>query len=173
MMEAPPPLLHSRDHRMPTARSLGSTLVLVATCAGCAGAGGASEVGILKYDRPCPAPQAASAVVSRPDLPRTSQDVPDRIADDADEVSRRLDEGRQAKDVIAVVCLNDKLVPIRSAHRSALEHLQALRQALASRDDVEADRQRVFLSRLLERADRLTEEGRGCMSKEQFMCDPR
>ena len=95
-------------------------------------------------------------------FPRESDDLI-RIAADARVVERLLARKRAERDVVSVLCLNDKLVQIATARRSVRTREAALRVAVEQRDDVAAARERSWIALLGKRADALTSEALRCV----------
>lgn len=85
---------------------------------------------------------------------------------DATSVRRMLEEARAARDVVKVLCLNDKLSQMNVANRSAKDRLEALSTA-AGRNDVDRARHEfTVLDVLKERVATLNSEAKQCIGEE-------
>jgi hypothetical protein len=81
-------------------------------------------------------------------------------------VRRQLETSRAQRDVVKVLCLNDKLNQLDVAVRSARERRQAL-EAAAQRNDADlANHEFTILTVLRQRADQLTAEANQCIGQE-------
>lgn len=86
-------------------------------------------------------------------------------------VRRQLESARTQRDVVKVLCLNDKLNQIDVAIRSAKERKQALDLA-AQRNDVDlANHEFTILGVLRQRAEQLTAEANQCIGEEGVSID--
>ena len=86
-------------------------------------------------------------------------------------VRRQLETARAERDVVKVLCLNDKLNQIDVAIRSAKERKQAL-EAAAQRNDADlASHEFTILGVLRQRADQLTAEANQCIGEEGVSID--
>jgi hypothetical protein len=86
-------------------------------------------------------------------------------------VRRQLETARTQRDVVKVLCLNDKLNQIDVAIRSAKERKQAL-EAAAQRNDADlANHEFTILGVLRQRADQLTAEANQCIGEEGVSID--
>jgi hypothetical protein len=86
-------------------------------------------------------------------------------------VRRQLEGARAERDVVKVLCLNDKLNQIDVAIRSARERKSAL-EAAAQRNDADlANHEFTILSLLHQRADQLTTEANQCVGSDPIMID--
>lgn len=94
-----------------------------------------------------------------------------RMESTRNSVRRQLETARTQRDVVKVLCLNDKLNQIDVAIRSAKERKAALEGA-ASRNDVDlANHEFTILSVLRQRADQLTAEANQCIGEEGVSID--
>lgn len=86
-------------------------------------------------------------------------------------VRRQLETARTQRDVVKVLCLNDKLNQIDVTIRSARERKQAL-EAAAQRNDAElASHEFTILGVLRQRADQLTSEANQCIGDDPISID--
>lgn len=86
-------------------------------------------------------------------------------------VRRQLEGARAERDVVKVLCLNDKLNQIDVTIRSARERKGAL-EAAAQRNDVDlATHEFTILSILRQRADQLTTEANQCIGSDPLVVD--
>ncbi len=86
-------------------------------------------------------------------------------------VRRQLEAARAERDVVKVLCLNDKLNQIDVTIRSVRERTQSL-QAAAQRNDADlAQHEFTVLSVLRQRADQLTVEANQCVGTDPIMID--
>lgn len=85
----------------------------------------------------------------------------------SDNISRMLREARRDKDVVKVLCLDDKLNQINVARRSATDRMEGMDAAAAAghKDRVEHDS--AVMAALGERAAALTAEANQCIGEEQ------
>lgn len=81
-------------------------------------------------------------------------------------VRRQLETSRAQRDVVKVLCLNDKLNQLDVAVRSARERRQALEAAAARNDADLANHEFTILNVLRQRADQLTAEANQCIGQE-------
>jgi hypothetical protein len=83
----------------------------------------------------------------------------------ARDVARRLAEKRRARDVVWVLCLDDKLSQLHATYRMASESREALHLALERSDAGQALRERARVAVQRARADMLLWESRQCVSQ--------
>jgi hypothetical protein len=89
-----------------------------------------------------------------------------RIDSAAVAVRRQLEAARAARDVVRVLCLNDKLSQIDVANRSARDRQSAL-QAAVQRNDAELSQHEfTILTVLRQRVEQLTAEANQCLGEE-------
>jgi hypothetical protein len=138
--------------------------VLVGTGIAAAQAGGQpppdASAGVARQVTLSPAEQVAQAeaFLARMDSTRNS-------------VRRQLETARTQRDVVKVLCLNDKLNQIDVAIRSAKDRKAAL-DAAASRNDADlANHEFTILSVLRQRTDQLTAEANQCIGEEGVEID--
>jgi hypothetical protein len=81
-------------------------------------------------------------------------------------VRRQLETSRAQRDVVKVLCLNDKLNQLDVAVRSARERRQALESAAQRNDADLANHEFTILTVLRQRADQLTAEANQCIGQE-------
>ncbi len=81
-------------------------------------------------------------------------------------VQRMLETSRVQRDVVKVLCLNDKLNQVDVAVRSARERRQALEAAVARNDADLANHEFTILTVLRQRTDQLTAEANQCIGQE-------
>ncbi len=86
-------------------------------------------------------------------------------------VRRQLETARTQRDVVKVLCLNDKLNQIDVAIRSARERKQALEAAAARNDADLMNHEFTILSVLRQRSDQLTAEANQCIGEEGVSID--
>lgn len=121
-------------------------------------------------------PPAAPAPEVRRDVPSTPQQmladargfVPamDRLAS---VVRRQLAEARDNRDVVRVLCLNDKLNQIDLAIRTANDRVDALNAAVTENDAVRAKHEFTVVQVLRERVTALGSEANQCVGEETGM----
>jgi hypothetical protein len=87
----------------------------------------------------------------------------DRMAANAEEVRTLLAQKRKERDVIWVMCLNDKLLQIDVALRSAGEHRMLLVDAMSSANAEETAHQLALVGALRMRVEQLLAESRQCV----------
>ena len=95
-------------------------------------------------------------------MPSGETDELSEIQIDARVVQRLLAKKRAEKDVVWVVCLDQKLVQIDDALGSARDARNGLSEADEHGDLSLAEHQKTILGVLRQRADRLREEGMRC-----------
>jgi len=89
-----------------------------------------------------------------------------RMEQGASAIRRQLEEARAQRDVVKVLCLNDKLSQADVAIRSAKDR-QASLQLAASRNDAElSNHEFTILTVLRQRGDQLTAEANQCIGEE-------
>jgi hypothetical protein len=81
-------------------------------------------------------------------------------------VRNALEQARAARDVVKVLCLNDKVNQIDIASRSAKGRVEALGQAVEQNDTVKARHDFAVLQVLGERVDALVAESNQCVGEE-------
>jgi len=143
---------------------VGGLSILVGTGIAAAQAGGPApsdaSAGVARQVTLSPAEQVAQAegFVARMEATRNS-------------VRRQLETARTQRDVVKVLCLNDKLNQIDVAIRSARERKQALENA-ANRNDADlANHEFTILTVLRQRTDQLTAEANQCIGEEGVSID--
>jgi hypothetical protein len=87
----------------------------------------------------------------------------DRMAASAEEVRTMLAQKRRERDVVWVLCLNDKLTQIHVTLRSAGERRLLLLDAMSSANAEETARQLAFIGALRRRGEELLTESRQCV----------
>lgn len=124
-----------------------------------------------------PAPQDPTAGVARQVTLSPQEQVAQadgfitRMESTRNSVRRQLEAARTQRDVVKVLCLNDKLNQIDVAIRSAKERKAALDSA-ASRNDVDlANHEFTILTVLRQRSDQLTAEANQCIGEEGISID--
>ena len=138
--------------------------ILVGTGIAAAQAGGAAppdaQAGVARQVTLSPQEQVlqADGFLARMDATRNS-------------VRRQLETARSQRDVVKVLCLNDKLNQIDVAIRSAKERKTSL-EAAASRNDVDlCNHEFTILTVLRQRSDQLTAEANQCIGEEGVSID--
>lgn len=144
---------------------IGGLSLLVGTGIAAAQAGGGAapadaQAGVARQVTLSPQEQVAQAdaFVQRMESTRSS-------------VRRQLETARTQRDVVKVLCLNDKLNQIDVAIRSARERKQALEAASARNDADLMNHEFTILSVLRQRADQLTAEANQCIGEEGVSID--
>lgn len=94
-----------------------------------------------------------------------------RMQTTRDSVRRQLETARTQRDVVKVLCLNDKLNQIDVAIRSAKERKAALESAAARNDLDLANHEFTILTVLRQRSDQLTAEANQCIGEEGVSID--
>jgi len=97
--------------------------------------------------------QQAEGFVSRMDATRST-------------VRRQLETARQQRDVVKVLCLNDKLTQIDVAIRAAKDRKTDLENAARQGDSDRASHEFTILTVLRQRTDQLTAEANQCIGEE-------
>jgi hypothetical protein len=145
---------------------VGGVSLLVGTGIAAAQAGGPTP----------PPPDAAAGVARQVTLSPQEQvaqaeGIVSRMESTRNTVRRQLETARTQRDVVKVLCLNDKLNQIDVAIRSAKERKQAL-EAAAQRNDADlASHEFTILGVLRQRADQLTAEANQCIGEEGVSID--
>jgi hypothetical protein len=134
--------------------------------------GGVSQLagaGLAEAQAGGPAPPEASAGVARQvtlspqEQAAQAEGWVSRMETARHNVRRQLETARTQRDVVKVLCLNDKLNQIDVTLRSAKERKQAL-EAAAQRNDVDlAAHELTILGVLQQRSDQLTSEANQCI----------
>lgn len=86
----------------------------------------------------------------------------------ATSVRRQLEGARSARDVVKVLCLNDKLNQVDVAIRSARDRRGALEQAANRRDNDLANHELTILTVLRQRVEQLTAEANQCIGVDAY-----
>ena len=81
-------------------------------------------------------------------------------------VRRQLEVARAARDVVKVLCLNDKLSQIDVAARSAKDRRQSLQLAIGRTDSELGNHEFTILTVLRQRTEQLTAEANQCIGEE-------
>ncbi len=81
-------------------------------------------------------------------------------------VRRQLEAARAARDVVKVLCLNDKLSQIDVATRSAKDRRQSLQLAIGRNDAELGNHEFTILTVLRQRTEQLTAEANQCIGEE-------
>lgn len=143
---------------------VGGVSLLVGTGIAAAQAGGAAppdaSAGVARQVTLSPQEQVAQAdgFVARMETSRNG-------------VRRQLETARTQRDVVKVLCLNDKLNQIDVAIRSAKERKQALESAAQRNDADLASHEFTILGVLRQRTDQLTAEANQCIGEEGVSID--
>lgn len=90
----------------------------------------------------------------------------DRMEASADNIARMLREARKNKDVVKVLCLDDKLNQMNVAARSATDRVASIEAAVAAGNTERARHDDAVLSALSARATELTAEANQCIGEE-------
>ena len=89
-------------------------------------------------------------------------------------VRRQLEQAREARDVVKVLCLNDKLNQIDVAVRSARDRLTSLRSAVGRKDQDRSKHEFTVIQVLRDRVRALLAEANQCIGEETgFVGDSR
>jgi hypothetical protein len=124
-----------------------------------------------------PTPPDASAGVARQVTLSPQEQVAQaegfvaRMESTRNSVRRQLETARTQRDVVKVLCLNDKLNQIDVAIRSARERKQALESAAQRNDADLANHEFTILTVLRQRTDQLTAEANQCIGEEGVSID--
>jgi hypothetical protein len=140
-----------------------------------------AAVGVATAQPAAPAPVTAPAPEPRREVASTPQQmlaeakgyVPamDRVAS---VVRRQLAEARDNRDVVRVLCLNDKLNQIDLAIRTANDRVDALNAAATESDGVRAKHEFTVVQVLRERVTTLSGEANQCVGEETgFVAESR
>jgi len=86
-------------------------------------------------------------------------------------VRKMLEEARQARDVVKVLCLNDKLNQIDVALRSARERMETLESAAGRNDSDLCNHEFTILSVLRQRHDQLVSDANACIGTKEILDD--
>lgn len=144
---------------------VGGLSVLIGTGIAAAQAGG-----------PTPPPDAAAGVARQVNLSpqeevAQAEGFVARMEATRNSVRRQLETARTQRDVVKVLCLNDKLNQIDVAIRSARERKQALESAAQRNDTDLANHEFTILTVLRQRTDQLTAEANQCIGEEGVSID--
>jgi hypothetical protein len=120
---------------------------------------------------PAPSPDAQAGVARQVTLSPQEQvaqadGIVSRMESTRNSVRRQLETARTQRDVVKVLCLNDKLNQIDVAIRSAKERKQALENAAQRNDADLAAHEFTILGVLRQRSDQLTSEANQCIGEE-------
>lgn len=85
---------------------------------------------------------------------------------DAASVRHMLEEARAARDVVKVLCLNDKVSQMNVANRSAKDRMDSLRAAVGRKDVDRARHEFTVLQVLKDRVSTLNSEAKQCIGEE-------
>jgi hypothetical protein len=89
-----------------------------------------------------------------------------RMEQAAGNVRRQLEAARAARDVVKVLCLNDKLSQVDVATRSAKDRRQSLQLAIGRTDAELGNHEFTILTVLRQRTEQLTAEANQCIGEE-------
>lgn len=95
-----------------------------------------------------------------------SQATLDRMEAAADNIGRQLRQAREEKDVVRILCLDDKLNQMNVAARSAADRVTSIEAAVTSGNAERAQHDDAVLGALSERADELVTEANQCIGAE-------
>jgi hypothetical protein len=146
-------------------------LVLALAASGCAERAAPATAAKAATIDPAPPPTSVEAIArmiptaESPDDARRAVSVDlAKIAADGNDITRRVAEKRRARDVIWVLCLNDKLNQIHMTERSAREHVPELGRAIDDADAGGIHNQRTRIAVLRTHADELVREADACVA---------
>ena len=119
------------------------------------------------------APVAAPQLNSQRDVKLSPQEMKKRadkympqMAQGANTVRKQLAEARQSRDVVKVLCLNDKLNQIDTAIRSARDRMPNLKTAAEKNDQDQARHEFTTIEVLKDRVQNLVAEANQCIGEE-------
>jgi hypothetical protein len=104
--------------------------------------------------------------LSPPEMEKQAEAYGPEMERGASTVRRALSAAREQRDVVKVLCLNDKLNQIDVAIRSAQERMQSLRSAVKSNDRDVSRHEFTVLQVLRDRARALVAESNQCIGEE-------
>jgi hypothetical protein len=123
--------------------------------------------------QPAPEPQPDVAVGAQRDVNLTppqmlaeAEKYPPAMDQGAAHVRRQLGESRQQRDVVKVLCLNDKLTQIDVAIRSVRDRMVSLRAAVSQNDVDRARHEFTVVQVLRDRVRTLVAEANQCIGEE-------
>ncbi len=112
--------------------------------------------------------QGASAPLkSLAQLVEEARTARDRMAASADNIARMLRKAREEKDVVKVLCLDDKLSQMNVASRSAADRFAGLEDAVKLGNSERARHEEAVLSALVSRTNELSTEANQCIGEEK------
>lgn len=111
--------------------------------------------------------EQATSKKSTSELVASARIAVDTMETSADNMSRMLRAAREDKDVIKVLCLDDKLSQMNVATRSAGDRLKGLEAAVSSGNEDRARHDSAVLDALTDRGTELGAEANECIGKEQ------
>jgi hypothetical protein len=123
----------------------------------------AAEAGL---DQSAPGSEARAADISPTERSRLAQELVTNIQQSSQAVLRQLQVARSERDVVRVLCLNDKLNQVDVALRSAEDRLVALRTAVERGDDDRVRHEHTVLDVLNDRVRVLVSESNQCVGEE-------
>ena len=142
----------------------------VLTALGVAGAQGldasAAAPGVAGGDQGAPAPIEVEESLSPQQRQQKARQFISRMEQASVQVRRQLEQARAARDVVKVLCLNDKLTQIDVARRSAADRMVALDGAAQAADADRAKHEYAVLAVLRERVEALVAEANQCIGEE-------
>lgn len=159
-----------RSHRAHRPRPLFVRLAVLSTlAAGVASAqsepGSASDASETKLQPPV-ALSDQREDVSPPERLKLAEDLVANIQQSSQAVLRQLQVARSERDVVRVLCLNDKLNQVDVALRSAEDRMTALRTAVERADGDRARHEHTVLDVLNDRVRVLVSESNQCVGEE-------
>lgn len=89
-----------------------------------------------------------------------------RMESQSGAIRKKLQNARQARDVVKTLCLNDKLSQIDVAGRAASERASSLRSAVTRNDAEAANHEYTVLAVLTQRSEQLGSEASQCVGEE-------
>ena len=112
-----------------------------------------------------PAPAGSIALTPKEQLEVANVSLA-RMKGSATAIRRQLDQARREKDVVKVLCLDDKLSQADVAVRSGEERRGALEAAASKNDSEAATHESTVLAVLSQRADQVSTEANQCIGEE-------
>ena len=113
-----------------------------------------------------PAPANATDAVTPQQMRVQAQTFLPQMDQSAQTVRRQLEQSREARDVVKVLCLNDKLNQIDVATRAARDRMPVLTAALDKNDSENSRHEFAVLQVLRDRVRTLVQESNQCIGEE-------
>jgi hypothetical protein len=152
--------------RLAARLALLSTLALASTASAQPGPGASSSLAETELRPPVVLSDQHDDEPSPPERLQRAQELVSNIQQSSQAVLRQLQVARSERDVVRVLCLNDKLNQVDVALRSAEDRLVALRTAVERADGDRARHEHTVLDVLNDRVRVLVSESNQCVGEE-------